>query len=542
MVLPFSFSLLVLCLIPGPENTAIGTVIRGRIFTQNKDINPAIGRGYSLATGMMFSKCFHAPLSTAPSFDYTYQFTEIGNRQSYDTNTLTASDIPILVPSPVGVIVGNVHQNDANSTATTTSTHRIQAVMSVDKYYESADESTSYILPQAEALLQSGSYISFIQSCGPMFIRGIRRVSQINAMFRYETKSSISSESETTHVIVLAAAALPVPGAGAFNSYDYEQTDKMALDDKMQIEIQGFGLDLSSPNAHSLMCNSMAEFQLALQTGYAAMLNPQTGVVKSIEVVPWANNIQFQLLAKIQTVLTYPTINADGDTVIKKFPTEIKRFNFLANAEHIAKMEEISRYKYNMINHLQNCMGKLWSETETHLCSHWVQHRKFPFVTSNAYSQNQVPATLTDNVVLESREETLITAARLKYILNGQDDTDESKLPIELAMEEYLNFNTHYYAKCMKKLTEDHYDQLAASLYTKHFMDDGTDGEADNGLFPCNDVLCTMKNTYWDIAQNKCVLRQVDRNWEKMVHNFCSPEYIAAYNDQQNSATPLICT
>uniref|UniRef100_A0A7S1B4T6 Uncharacterized protein n=1 Tax=Corethron hystrix TaxID=216773 RepID=A0A7S1B4T6_9STRA len=393
----------------------------------------------------------------------------------------------------------------------------------MDRYYESLDESVASMSADAIQLVLQAEYISFLQACGPMFIRGMRRTAHVQAAFKYTSKSRNGSFS--FGVAVAGGGKVPIGAVGGAFVGGFTR-GSFALSSKLEVKITARGLDLNRPESNSLIVTNAENYHIALETAYLAMLNPRTGLVSSIEVVPWTNNMQFQAAAGLDLLILH---EVDGEE--EEFPNDLKRFNYMANAEHIARMDEVMRYRYNMINHLQACMRSLFSKSNDFLCAHFVKHRRISPAEDEIYAQDGVVGSTLDSVALDPKEEKVITGARLKYILEGKDQ-DMDNWPILTAISDFSNFAVEYYGKCMKELSKDRNDFPSGTLYVMHYLD----------IDACNDVTCVMKNSFWDTASASCAIRSLNGSylWEKMVSNFCYPEYDPAYNGITSSVF-LVC-
>lgn len=473
----------------------------GKGISDIKDMSPTIGRGYSHSTGLTFSICLEMGELTPASYDYDFFLQEINSRESIFTQTAAKFEYSKLATTSFAHVDAEMSEESQDGFHS----HFILGVMVVDRYFASVDETQAALSKDSESLLKDGSYISFIQTCGPTVIRGIRRTSEVVFTFKYTSKLSSFSINAQLMALYAKAKGGSKTVAAAFVQTDIEKYSQTA---SLSVTVKGVGLDLANPYSYSLMATSVDDFHDALETAYESMKHPGVGIIKSFEVVPWANSLQFQAAAQLDIKLLYP----DG----RIYPSDLKRFNFMINAEHISKMDEISKHRFNMINHLSHCMRALYSYDSSFLCSHWVIHRKQPFNNGQLYTPIPNSNFSTNPETPIVRDETiLIQAARLKYLLDGYGvpiATRNDKLPIEQAIEDFQSYITNFYGPCLTELGGYSMDLAGGMLFTTQWLN----------IAQCRHPVCTMKDAYWD--SGGCKIR-VTNTWEGLVSSFCSPEF-----------------
>jgi len=69
----------------------------------------------------------------------------------------------------------------------------ITSTMRIERYYSSVREELSSLSDDALTLLDRQDYIGFFKSCGPNYIRSIRRAQEITAIFEFNESSSESA-------------------------------------------------------------------------------------------------------------------------------------------------------------------------------------------------------------------------------------------------------------------------------------------------------------------------------------------------------------
>ena len=168
------------------------------------------------------------------------------------------------------------------------------ASMRIERYYASVREDVTEISPPAVQLLDRQDYVSFFKACGPTYVRGIRRAQEVTAMLKYESTSTESAREYSRSVQTNYG----------YNS-GYKNNAKFASVNKsLTITIKAYGLGLTESGAESLLATSMQEFNEIMLFAYNQMTKSpyanHVGMVYGIEVAPWVENIEFQIVSKVQ--------------------------------------------------------------------------------------------------------------------------------------------------------------------------------------------------------------------------------------------------
>jgi len=164
---------------------------------RNLDITPVLGRGYSIGTNSFQSTCLIVNGVTSPSYNYDYTFTDFSEKKDRDGSfeyemgghlsyTFGYSQVKAKVDLKMKGKRTNIVQ---------TSERMIVATMRIERYYSSVREELSSLSDDSLTLLDRQDYIGFFKSCGPNYIRSIRRAQEITAIFEFEeTSDSKASE------------------------------------------------------------------------------------------------------------------------------------------------------------------------------------------------------------------------------------------------------------------------------------------------------------------------------------------------------------
>ena len=172
--------------------------------------------------------------------------------------------------------------------------------MRIERYYSSVREELSPLTTDAKVLLETQDYVGFFKSCGPNYIRSIRRVQEITTIFKFESASKDVAKS--------FASGLKKTGANANSTVD---GDGGALDgskfdsitSSLEIKILGFGLGLSESGSSTLVSTTLSEFNEVMKFAYNSFTRSEDannlGMVYGVELVPWVDNTSFQIASKL---------------------------------------------------------------------------------------------------------------------------------------------------------------------------------------------------------------------------------------------------
>ena len=170
------------------------------------------------------------------------------------------------------------------------------ATMRIERYYASLKEEVSPLSPDAATLLENQDYIGFFKSCGPNYVRGIRRAQELTAIFKFH-----SSSRETASEF---AANLKVSGWGQSVEADFSKKAKFSsINSSLEIKILGYGLGLNQEGSETLVATSLDEYNEAINFAFKSFTQNEDshniGMVYGMEVVPWVDNTAFQVASKL---------------------------------------------------------------------------------------------------------------------------------------------------------------------------------------------------------------------------------------------------
>lgn len=308
--------LLGLSLISLPEADASPYVISDD-RVRSLDVTPVLGRGYSIMTNSFQSTCLMVSETTVPSYNYKYNYEEL---QTTDDDAS---------PSAPGTSIRdsfaywNVYSKwkrvvKPSSARINRTTKMITASMRLERYYSSLREEVSPLSADAATLLQEQDYVGFFQACGPNYVRGIRRAQEVTAIFEFESETS-SGAQEYTDAVKQAPTtrnlAARVNRSGStttttntrIDTYVTKNTHTKSTFNKenesVKITIYGYGLGLGDTAAEALVANNIEEFHQVMKYAFQIMTQSansyQIGQVYGMEIVPWVDNISYQVTAGI---------------------------------------------------------------------------------------------------------------------------------------------------------------------------------------------------------------------------------------------------
>ncbi len=174
------------------------------------------------------------------------------------------------------------------------------STMRVERYYSSIMEENSPLTADAHELLDKQDYVGFFMACGSNYVRSIRRAQEVTAVFTFESPNVDLAQS--------FALGLKSSGFGSTLSTQVSTKSKFRpITESLEVKILAFGLGLNVVGTGSLIANSIEEYNDVMKFAFEAMTKTphgyerQQGMVYGIELVPWVDNVSFQVAAAIQS-------------------------------------------------------------------------------------------------------------------------------------------------------------------------------------------------------------------------------------------------
>ena len=101
--------------------------------------------------------------------------------------------------------------------------------MRIERYYSSVREEISALTNDAKTILSRQDYVGFFKSCGPTYIRGIRRAQEVTALFIYKSQSTETSRRYAYSVQVSGWYRRRQSYSGASNSNTRNESNSMRI-------------------------------------------------------------------------------------------------------------------------------------------------------------------------------------------------------------------------------------------------------------------------------------------------------------------------
>jgi len=452
----------------------------------SKDIAPALGRGYSMATDQFHSLCLDVQETVEPSYDYHYLYTDVSAALQADSQTTISSQVK--GSFGWGKIRASVEAS--GSVSGSSSSHIVAVTMRIERYYGSVKENSATLSSDALELLNRRDYTGFFKACGPNYVRSIRRAQEVTALFKFSSsniRATAKMKSKIQAAVHGRKGSLSVSSSSSF-----ERTSESLL-----IEITGYGLGLDKEGSDTLVATSLEEFQSAMKFAFTTMTRgnqgaAQTGMVYAIEFVPWTNNAAFQVANNLDGIDSYvyelpdesipnaddegackatghqpdskekccrfseqcpelPEKDGDGQEkckdgstptddccqpkvckIMQRLSKDQMKYNLEENGEFIARLDSIVRRKRNAIMTLQRCIIALKSFPDT-MKKNYLETRDSILVPKKGESQNG--------------GETM-WVEKLRTILDPMDNSESVAL-LNMELDRFMQM---YYIPCIAAL------------------------------------------------------------------------------------------
>jgi len=256
------------------------------------DITPVLGRGYSIGSNSFQSNCLMVDETTTPSYNYDFTFSDF----SGTTNLM--ADVAAKLSTTFGY-EGIKNEAKVDDVGSENSIRMVVTTMRIDRYYSSVREEISPLSPAALILLDNQDYIGFFKSCGPAYVRSIRRAQEITAIFKFE---AVSATAATDFAAALKKTSTQVTKSSEESSITAE-SQYAAISSSLMIKILGFGLGLNVQGLNTLVSTNIQEFNEVMKFAFNAFTTTEDtqyiGMVYGIEIVPWVDNTEFQVASKL---------------------------------------------------------------------------------------------------------------------------------------------------------------------------------------------------------------------------------------------------
>lgn len=172
--------------------------------------------------------------------------------------------------------------------------------MRVERFYSSIKEEVSPLNENAIRLLDRQDYIGFFTACGSNYVRSIRRAQEVTAIFIFKSTSVETAQDFASNL----RTSTEKSAESNQNSPSTTKSKFAAVSESLEIKILGFGLGLGQEGTGNLVAKTMQEYNEVMKFAFRAMTQTggssnDVGMVYGIEIVPWVDNVQFQVEAKL---------------------------------------------------------------------------------------------------------------------------------------------------------------------------------------------------------------------------------------------------
>ena len=195
-----------------------------------------------------------------------------------------------------GAISAEMSAEASTTSKTKSTTQNVIASMTIERYYSSVKEEVSPLADDAFTLLESQDYVGFFKACGPNYVRSIRRVQEVHAVFKFSTTSSETASS------FAASLKVSTPAGGAEGGFSASSKFASATS-SLTINILGYGMGLSADGSETMVATSISEYKDVMIYSFKSFTQNEDsyniGMVYGMEVVPWVNNVAFQVAANL---------------------------------------------------------------------------------------------------------------------------------------------------------------------------------------------------------------------------------------------------
>lgn len=267
-------------------------------IVRKADGAPGLGRGYSLTTNTVYSNCLNSTLNETEhsnSYNFDYHVSGILDRSS--------------LSGPISKSFGfNKVKAALNSEPTQPrfTRYHIAATMRLERFFSSVWESTTSLKLDAAKMVTDEEFANFFMTCGPNYIRSLERAQEVTAIIGFETDDAAKARN-FSHLLKMFVRGNGFTATGTMD-LSYFGEDASALLNTVTIDIFGYGLGLNPQGEDTLVATGLLEFNSVMRFAYDSMTkndeidspNPeQTGMVHSMEVIPWSDNAEFLKLANV---------------------------------------------------------------------------------------------------------------------------------------------------------------------------------------------------------------------------------------------------
>ena len=249
---------------------------------QDLGVTPSIGRGYSVSANTFQSNCYSTVTTTTPSYDFKYKYIEVEQDWERDFNR----KFGVNAQYEYLFLKSKVNFSTVVSGSDTYHRHYIFLRFGIDSYYHAMDEASSTLSDPAISLLSKGDATGFFNACGPYYVKGVGRHSNYMALLNYVTTSS---ERDVAYEMSLKANINAFFSRGRVDVESSADIHTESSTKRLQISVWAYGM--GKDKLANLIATDIETFKETAESALQTMQNPDVGIVTSMEVVPWTENV-----------------------------------------------------------------------------------------------------------------------------------------------------------------------------------------------------------------------------------------------------------
>ena len=304
-------------------------------------VTPEIGRGYSLTNNTYHSMCFQKVKTTTPSYDLKYDFTEIDEsllRKITKTGKLEDAYLNSFLLKHARFEEEQTERRRRNKKV---KIKNILIHISMDSFYHALNESGSVMDPSAANLVRKGDLIKFFEVCGFYYVKSLGRHASFMALLKYEETDDKGSDKVFKQKL----------RRKIYSFHHHPKTDKEFMKEvykrKLRINVEGLGL--GKGDVSDLVPTDIRELKKTVDAATKLMQDADAGLVTSMEITPWHENINFLAAQK-----------DEDDQGRRSLFRETK--NLQENSAIIAEVERVDQHQMNSYYKTYNCLRILKEE------------------------------------------------------------------------------------------------------------------------------------------------------------------------------------
>lgn len=410
--------------------------------------------------------------------------------------------------------------------------------MRIQRYYSSVREELSSLSEDALTLLDKQDYVGFFKSCGPNYVRSVRRAQEITSIFDFASTNNYKANKFSQELQL-----------GVFTNKFVKRIQKNSkysdIVDSLKINVHIFGLGLGGDNVLVPTAVTLEGYQEMLRAVFLSFTQNEDvnniGKIYAVEFVPWVDNTGFQVAAKVYDEdVTIPlrrsmipkAIESGGGSSLTFGPDQTNRNSFQCKSS----LHNIDKYGYCCEHHWLWNPSSAKYETEhqnitrsTHVCRPARQLDKS--AAKNNMANNGEFVTHLDSIIQNKGNQlytlqkclTSLKSFSSKYDYHIVKTRDSAKydadLEMSLTMKEFKisidpldNYSLlEQLGQELEEFTNMYYRPCIHAIYG---MNIGNTAEIDPQYFmaygwlahhQCNHLSCLGDNMRWDRENGGCI-------------------------------------